>query len=1471
MKKRIAILLIAAFCILLSVSAMAESTTGRGDLVARSENLAAYLDGEGNLLIPGKEAPVNERPADSIISIDPYRLLFLSKSGEETDAEKTALVSIDLSTFEEKVIAENVHAACTVGDTKLYYVPAEDRTQLYLADFEHDLITVAYTAPEQIDRLFVSAEGLVATFVDNAGAAVFVEATNSFEMYDGAISTQSTMLGKSQIYLGDGSTLCLLRPDSAGADTIDTNVFDYVVLDGRIYYLANTGSAVRLKVYDPETMEQKVVVTPEISLTRQLTASQKSLFVLGTDNVVYKVNLESGALDKFLTIQAPATPEGTTLDSYTIEAMSGLLNVYATFTDNETLTFTFIEFASDAATADATTRTTLVDSVTLEGEETAWSLLEPAQPFTPLRRGSRGEAVSAIQQPLYDLGYYDYYIDGIFGYRTENAIRLLQGDLGYEVNGIADEDLQRLILSGTLPKYDPYQPLNRGDRGLRVTMMQQRLRSLGYLADAADGIFGVRTQQAVQLFQRENGLAISDGATRDTLTLLYADGTSPCSSYIDLRQGDTGYRVRELNKRLKELFYLEGSAGDTYTSETVAAVRRFQAQVGLAITGEATASVQQRLFAPNAQEYKGYITLYRGDENERVTRLQRRLKELNYFTANTTGYFGSVTENAVKLFQQKVGMRPTGIATVAMQELLFSPSAPEYVKPTIIGTPVLSIDCYEKLENGVYYLTDRCSATGNVTFGWMAEGDVASYNVKITDNLGNTYLNQDTTLNMTTVSIGSLTVDQVYTLQVTAYPQDGDANHVTTASMTFSRIETPPEPPVIGTITNVVTAVETVSRMENEIYYLYPGTVTFRWYAEGDVASYYVEIRDSKNNVIIRSNTTDEHRETTSDQMVEGEVYTLCVYAIPTNGTISDAMLKTLRFALDDQLEPVPPVDAPEIAVDGLTPDENGVYEQDENVAIFRWNPVENASQYYIEIRDSANAFFSSETTTANGYALNPSSMTPGASYVLYVTAIPEGGTVEQGTTSSVKLKIREDETVVQLDAPVLSIAGAQPSADNIAYLDSPQMTFQWTAVNGAGGYNVVIRDSNNSVCSETTVTDLSYTYDGQSLVRGAIYSVSVTAIPPEGTSAQGTPATLPFIIRPETTEPTVAPEATPTPEASPLPTEPPVSPEVPEATEEPSTEQISLNPPQLTIDPVRETKDSIAYVESNIVTFGWTSDGASGYYVEILDAANNVYARLTTEQQSASIDTANLTDGVIYRLRVVALSANGTVEDGASAELQFAKYTEVTPAPTEEVTDEPTSEPSVEPTPEPTVEETEEPTEAPIEPTAEPEPTEVPVEPTAEPEPTEVPAEPTESPIGNVSAPVLDVQPTIEWADSVAYVPEGVLTLTWHADGKVASYHVDILDGSESIASMDTSDESVDVDSSNLNSGSVYTLRVTAIPENATLEQGVASEIYFSVAAESSEATSEPTLEPTAEPTPEPTAEPTPEHNGRATSRERG
>jgi peptidoglycan hydrolase-like protein with peptidoglycan-binding domain len=50
-----------------------------------------------------------------------------------------------------------------------------------------------------------------------------------------------------------------------------------------------------------------------------------------------------------------------------------------------------------------------------------------------------------------------------------------------------------------------------------------------------------------------------------------------------------------------------------------------------------------------------------GSQGSEVSALQERLLELGYFKGNATGYFGPVTEDAVRQFQQAKGLTPDGI------------------------------------------------------------------------------------------------------------------------------------------------------------------------------------------------------------------------------------------------------------------------------------------------------------------------------------------------------------------------------------------------------------------------------------------------------------------------------------------------------------------------------------------------------------------------------------------------------------------------------------------------------------------------------------------------------------------------------------------------------------------------------------------------------------------------------------------
>lgn len=67
--------------------------------------------------------------------------------------------------------------------------------------------------------------------------------------------------------------------------------------------------------------------------------------------------------------------------------------------------------------------------------------------------------------------------------------------------------------------------LRTGSRGTAVKTLQQNLILLGYLKDTADGIFGPKTDAAVRLYQRRNGLSVDGIAGKNTLSAVNTEAT----------------------------------------------------------------------------------------------------------------------------------------------------------------------------------------------------------------------------------------------------------------------------------------------------------------------------------------------------------------------------------------------------------------------------------------------------------------------------------------------------------------------------------------------------------------------------------------------------------------------------------------------------------------------------------------------------------------------------------------------------------------------------------------------------------------------------------------------------------------------------------------------------------------------------------------------------------------------------------
>ena len=63
-----------------------------------------------------------------------------------------------------------------------------------------------------------------------------------------------------------------------------------------------------------------------------------------------------------------------------------------------------------------------------------------------LKRNSRGDEVKQLQQMLTDLGFLNDKIDGIFGRKTEAAVKALQDYFGEKQTGVYDDMLEMELL-----------------------------------------------------------------------------------------------------------------------------------------------------------------------------------------------------------------------------------------------------------------------------------------------------------------------------------------------------------------------------------------------------------------------------------------------------------------------------------------------------------------------------------------------------------------------------------------------------------------------------------------------------------------------------------------------------------------------------------------------------------------------------------------------------------------------------------------------------------------------------------------------------------------------------------------------------------------------------------------------------------------------------------------------------------------
>ena len=169
---------------------------------------------------------------------------------------------------------------------------------------------------------------------------------------------------------------------------------------------------------------------------------------------------------------------------------------------------------------------------------------------------------------------------------------------------------------------------------------QTRLINLGLLNGSADGAYGPKTADALSAFQDQNGLEATghlDSQTLDLLTRVAPDSAT----------------AKDVQQRLIDYGYLQGTADGIIGPRSVAALRLFQKIAGLRASGKADAETLDALFSTEAVRLPA--ALNGGSKGEDVERLQNRLIQFGFMEGTADGSYGQATVNAVRAFQRHLG------------------------------------------------------------------------------------------------------------------------------------------------------------------------------------------------------------------------------------------------------------------------------------------------------------------------------------------------------------------------------------------------------------------------------------------------------------------------------------------------------------------------------------------------------------------------------------------------------------------------------------------------------------------------------------------------------------------------------------------------------------------------------------------------------------------------------------------------
>lgn len=344
------------------------------------------------------------------------------------------------------------------------------------------------------------------------------------------------------------------------------------------------------------------------------------------------------------------------------------------------------------------------------------STQEPA--LQNLTEGTEHSSVAGLQLRLMELGFMENDEPTMFyGPVTAEAVKAFQRQNNLTQDGVAGP----VTLAAIMSPEAKYYAVSLGISGEDVRRIQNRLYELGYLIseNEINGTFDELTEKAVIKLQEVNQLSADGKVGHKTINLLYSEEVKPDF----MAYGEKNEVVLASQSRLKELGYLTTTPDGNYGKDTVQAVKQFQSRNGLVVDGYLGPSTRIELKKLTARP-NGLII---GEEGESVERVQSLLSEFGYLpSGNVTGYYGEITEKAVKSFQENNKLTVDGSVGIKTMAALTGDSVVRVRAGSSSGSGKGSIDHKPNVEGtdggNVQALIDAAVSKVGSKYVWGAKG-----------------------------------------------------------------------------------------------------------------------------------------------------------------------------------------------------------------------------------------------------------------------------------------------------------------------------------------------------------------------------------------------------------------------------------------------------------------------------------------------------------------------------------------------------------------------------------------------------------------------------------------------------------------------------------------------------------------------------------------------------------------------------